>query len=71
MNDYIPKPIEKENLKKIHFLWITYLIFNGFLLNAQTQGPNNAGIGFTSGGGTNWSNPGYITADDNLFSTVI
>ncbi len=70
-NFFFEESILKENLKKIHFLWITYLIFNGFLLNAQTQGPNNAGIGFTlAGGGTNWLNPGYITADDFNYATV-
>jgi len=51
------------NKFKIEFTTLL-LIFCSLSLYAQTQGPNDAGIGFTSGGGTNWSNPGYITADD-------
>jgi hypothetical protein len=58
------------SLTKFKIKFITLLlIFCSSSIYAQTQGPNDAGIGFTSGFGTNWSNPGSITADDFNYAT--
>lgn len=54
---------------KINFTLLLFILCSSCLY-AQTQGPNDAGVGFTSGVGTNWSNPGFITADDFNYATV-
>ena len=56
-------------LKNSKLLLLTFLLCNTFL-NAQTQGPNHASVGLTSGAGSNWSNPTYITAADALYASV-
>jgi hypothetical protein len=36
-----------------------------------TQGPNSAGAGATGGTGTAWTNPGNVTASDNVYATCL
>ena len=54
----------------INFITLLLLLFGSIFVHAQSEGPNDAGIGFTSGAGTNWSNPGFITVDDFNYASV-
>jgi len=55
---------------KKEFLLLTLCLLSSSFLIAQTQGPNHASVGLTSGAGSNWLNPTYITAADALYASA-